>query len=404
MNRSCLVVLALGSAVVLLIALLTGGLYLAGVFRPRPDVHVVGGTILTYEVDDADLAADVRLDDLTAAVKRRVDPADLHNILVRAAGEHRIEVVVPRGPANQGALVEQVKALLATVGILEFRVLANDHNDRDAQEAARKVFTAARTDKKREEELMRAASAGLPPPPPLDADGVGLFDTPLGKFTFSWLELGPSERLSQGLDNGAEADARAVAGLEKKLAAAGELPASERISLERGRRWQQAADARARGEPFVSPSGLLLYSRAVLNPREDPEKKVEYFVLGRDPEPGKEITGNHLIQVQADTDPRGKPAVRFGVDDVGANLFRELTSANRPSADGFRTMLAIVLDGQVMAAAALEGTIGGEVQITGNFTTAEVDRIVAILRAGALPARLKPQPVSEAVIAPAAQP
>src|SRR5262249_29657272 len=38
--------------------------------------------------------------------------------------------------------------------------------------------------------------------------------------------------------------------------------------------------------------------------------------------------------------------------------------------------------------------------ITGDFTRREVDNLVNILRAGALPASLKPQPVSETTIGP----
>jgi SecD/SecF fusion protein len=67
-----------------------------------------------------------------------------------------------------------------------------------------------------------------------------------------------------------------------------------------------------------------------------------------------------------------------------------------------RRHLAIILDGLVMSAPTINSEIGRQGQISGNFTQQEVDSIVSLLRAGALPVRLKAQPVSETTVAPAA--
>ena len=56
--------------------------------------------------------------------------------------------------------------------------------------------------------------------------------------------------------------------------------------------------------------------------------------------------------------------------------------------------LAIILDGLVMSAPTINSKITHSGQITGDFTRKEVDSLVNILRSGALPATLKPQPVS----------
>ena len=64
-----------------------------------------------------------------------------------------------------------------------------------------------------------------------------------------------------------------------------------------------------------------------------------------------------------------------------------------------RRHLAIILDGLVMSAPTINSEIRGQGQISGNFTQKEVDSLVNILRAGRLPATLKPQPVSESTIA-----
>src|SRR6187401_2554568 len=47
-------------------------------------VDLVGGTILVYEVDESRMTTEARstfkVEDLAAALKRRIDPADLYNV------------------------------------------------------------------------------------------------------------------------------------------------------------------------------------------------------------------------------------------------------------------------------------------------------------------------------------
>src|SRR5262249_51195385 len=111
------------------------------------------------------------------------------------------------------------------------------------------------------------------------------------------------------------------------------------------------------------------------------------------------ITGQYLIKAAPGPDQQGRLAVHFGFDNTGAELFRQLTSANKPvREEGFKTHLAIVLDGQIMSAPTINAVIGAEGVIEGNYTPTEVDRLVNILRAGALPATLNPKPASENTI------
>ena len=54
----------------------------------------------------------------------------------------------------------------------------------------------------------------------------------------------------------------------------------------------------------------------------------------------------------------------------------------------------------VMSAPTINSQIRTQGQITGNFTQKEVDKLVNILRAGAMPASIKPQSVAEMEIPP----
>jgi preprotein translocase subunit SecD len=98
-----------------------------------------------------------------------------------------------------------------------------------------------------------------------------------------------------------------------------------------------------------------------------------------------------------------RPAVHFTFTAEGGELFANLTRKNVPSGPGgeqFKRHLAIILDGQVMSAPTIISEIRQGGQITGNFTKKEVDNLVNILRAGALPTHLKPIPVSETEVLP----
>jgi SecD/SecF fusion protein len=158
--------------------------------------------------------------------------------------------------------------------------------------------------------------------------------------------------------------------------------------------------------PWGRLGGDILYSRRAenihLSDKERAEKKYEYFVLARDPEldaagEPKRIIGKYLTNSVEGVDQKMQPAVDFTFDTTGSNLFYELTSKNVPTGPEENRVyrhLAILLDDQVVSAPTIRTAIGGRGQITG-FKKREVTELVKILRAGALPATLKPQPVSE---------
>jgi SecD/SecF fusion protein len=294
--------------------------------------------------------------------------------------------------------VDRIKALIAQVGSLEFRILANSKDDEAAIKRAKEYFGGgfdgsgklieATIDKaeleKHRQELDRLAREGKPPPPPQPPDG-NAFDTPKGRFTYSWVELDREERKYLNLDNASENDPN------------------------RSGFWKIVAEARKNHKPVTVDrlSGALLFSRASedlkLPPDQRQRKKYEYFLLTRDPERGpdgvpKAITGQYLTNATEGFDEKMQPAVHFSFDNTGGQLFYDITSKNRPDGTGagaFYRFLAITLDGKIVSAPSLNEAIRNEGRITGDFTREKVNNLVTVLRSGALPATLKPQPVSE---------
>jgi SecD/SecF fusion protein len=423
--------------------------YLKGEGGFNLGVDLVGGTILVYEIDESKWAEgkpqDYSVQKLTAKLKQRIDPADLYNITIRPVSDTRIEIILPTGGRRQierqervwnglidavkaqwppedpnaynvgleqrlalvaavvqqhpevksdavekfideklpkgdkrrhmtGEKVQEVKELISRVGSLKFVILANETDDQEAINVAKAYFDAVQNSPAEQEKLRVANLTGKPPPAPRPPDGKA-FHTSLGDYTYSWIELGPEERHLYGLDN-----------------------ASEKSGP--GSFWSVMAEARTHNKA-TEYRGHLFFSREVANPDRLPEKdrrkKYEYFILTRDPERDPDsglpraVTGEYLINAGETVDPKTNGlAVSFTFNSQGATLLSDLTTKNKGR------QMAIVLDDLIQSAPnILEPITGGHGIITGNYTKDDVDRMVNILRSGALPATLKPQPVSE---------
>jgi len=437
----------------------------------RMGVDLVGGTILVYEVDETRMPDNFQAEDLAAALKRRIDPADLYNITIRpvAGTPPRVEIILPTGGRYQMAAaqrawdnlldaltkqykgdrsayeevrrgqtadlvdkilelnpnedrskvaawverqlggsssagrktlteadIDNIKNLIERQGRLEFRILANTVDDSEAIEAARKWFA----DPKNQDELKRLEVRAEPPPPPRRADGGTEFTLRHSngvedRYAYRWVEVGKSELYSVGLNNDAI-----------------NAPGNETIR-------KQLEDFRNRGVAFLgseligsklASSNLresLLYARTITDwgRRSQADRKqgrmYEYFVLVRESTPAIEVRGDDLTSAregQSIGQQGGGRTIDFTFSPDGGERFYELTSRNKPegSSEGaFRRSLGIIFDGQLISAPRLNAVIRSSGQITGEFTTQEINDMVRILRAGALPATLKKNPVSQ---------
>jgi len=428
-------------------------------------VDLVGGTILVYEVDlnKTDPSALPKVDELAAALKRRIDPADLYNITIRPMPTNppRVEIVLPTGGKHQieaeqrnwtklledaakeypvpgdpepykdvhrndipglidaivaknpdlkekrseidewvrkrtdqggdkerrlltGDEVERIKNLIAKQGRLEFRILANGKDDTAAISAAMENFKSEEAKR----ELEKLEIQAKPPPPPR-REGSTTFPVNLPAeqdHSYSWVEVGKTQLWSVGLNSEAlEANPARKAQVEEVLRTG--IPS-----------------------PLGTTTGNLFFvrkitdwSRRIIKDRNQ-GKSLEYFVLVRNPLKGQEITGDYLVRAAPGHDQRGKLSIEFTFSPEGGNRFWDVTSRNRPDRGSeetsFKRQLAIIFDEQVMSAPALQSAIRTNGQITGEFTQQEVNDMVRILRAGALPATLKKDPVSENSMGP----
>ncbi len=100
-----------------------------------------------------------------------------------------------------------------------------------------------------------------------------------------------------------------------------------------------------------------------------------HFLVVVEPDPDWQITGDLLKLAFETADSHGNPAVGFQFNDEGAARFQSITTMYQPrEASGHRSILAIILNGEIQSAPAIEVPItGGAGIIHGNFTDAEVE-------------------------------
>ena len=111
------------------------------------------------------------------------------------------------------------------------------------------------------------------------------------------------------------------------------------------------------------------------------------------------VEGKHLRNVSKGFDDTLRPAVNFAMGSRGAKLFRGLTTSNLPEG-GIESRLGIIMDNELISAPSIKSEISDRGQITGGFSDKYVEEMVNVLRAGRLPAVLKPEPITENRIDP----
>ncbi|MBN1297316.1 protein translocase subunit SecD [bacterium] len=104
------------------------------------------------------------------------------------------------------------------------------------------------------------------------------------------------------------------------------------------------------------------------------------WILERD----AEVTGADLDSVRVDRDEYGAYAVGFTLNSAGSKKFARLTQNN------IDRQLAIVLDGRVQSAPVIQSRISKSGQISGDFSFEDAEKLMIVLKSGALPASVVP--------------
>lgn len=373
-------------------------------------IDLSGGTILVYQAKE-EPGKDIKMDELTAALKRRVNPEGVLDIPIRQVGSNRVEIILPEADAEE---VEEVKRRITQVGSMEFRILA-DRRDPTDQSAIARALRDRNSTSERAPRGYRWASLGETVQRQKPEKGE--------KGLESWVQL-EGNRLTDPIqswprDKYVGAQLQVVQnGSDGKPGRTYSFPvlSNDINSLLVDPNRAEVFDER--GRMVASPLGTTLERKLkavdaytlVLNPSKiDGENLAirevdrgngitEREVLYKDDR--YDVTGEYLANVYPTQDERVQPAVGFVFNARGANKFRKLTREHAPREDGnFLYHLAIILDDVVMSAPVIRQEIG-EQGIIENMQPKQVDELINILRAGSLPASIDPVPLQEEKIGP----
>ena len=263
-----------------------------------------GEKVLFYEVDPTSKTSDkaVNIEQVVAAVQRRIDTACLPIARVETLRDERLKITVIAATEER---IKQVTRAVEAAGTLEFRIVAHNRDHKELIERAQKddvtIVYEAKADSKDKKWLAR----WVPVKVGNEADFTGAGYDGIGKR-------------------------------ERKLDA--------------------------------------------------DHRQLEILVIADD----FNVTGDYLTSTRSSYDEHTNPCVYFSLNKRGGELFQALTSSHLPVRDeAFTYKLGIILDGCLVSAPSIQSTISDRGQITGRFTKEEVEELVNVLNAGALPAKLK---------------
>jgi hypothetical protein len=108
----------------------------------------------------------------------------------------------------------------------------------------------------------------------------------------------------------------------------------------------------------------------------------------------RRITSDQFRRATLELDETGRPCIGFRLDSEGAERLHFLTAAHLPQeAAGFKSRLAILIDGEIHSAPSINDIISDLGIIQGDFTRQEIDELVQLLNATRHEPPLRPRPV-----------
>ncbi len=340
-TRFGFVLLALVSSVVILVNKL-----------PGLGVDLRGGTILVYEIDpgknrvsEGEDHQKIVSEDLIEPLSRRINPSGTQEIVIRPYGDTQIEIIIPE---TQDTEVRRIKSRIEEAGILRFAILAN------------------RADHQRTIDLAAEQSES-------DSQSIRTSDVVLD---VNKEIIGRWARVDR------EDESKAINGVRPLRMNVGDAIARNPTT---GQFLNIPFEVRGENGEFMTARWL----------QDQGINDLEVLMIV---DPDLDIKGEDLAFAASTFDQNGNPAVAFNLTDSGSGRFFALTTNNSPVGNRQR-QLGIILDDDLLSAPNILQPIRTEGRITGNFTREEVDGLVAILKAGQLPAALTKQPIAENQIA-----
>ncbi len=324
----------------IMLAAIAGGFLFAwsNNFRIPLGPDFSGGTNLVYDIVPDENGETIDAGSLSTALSDRINPSGTKEITIRPRGESQIEITVPNVDEFE---LKNIKDLLKNSGQLEFRIVANTRDHQDIIALARQ----------------QAESNTIPKSAVVDGEGktVGL-----------WYTVGRKAEKVEGV----YPLQTPVLGDTLRDSYTGQIISNPPLNMK---------------------EDYALEKWMVRNNIKDIDVLMATEMLGQ---PYAFVSGDDLASAQTGFEKTGQPVVEFRLNTSGASKMLAMTARNIPEGE-FHRRMAIIMDKKVLSAPNLNSPISNSGQISGNFTKAEVEFLVTILRSGRLPATLSEEPASE---------
>ena len=321
-------------------------------FKLKWGPEIVGGTNLIYEIDrstEGKSKVKVLAKDFMYALAKRLNPSGTKELLIRPIGDDQIEITIP--DVDETELAE-IKRQITESGILQFRIVANLNDHKSIMDLATAQANSPNQNIRLKRDIVMA-----------------------DKTTNEERVVGMWRTLGSGVE------------IDGYLQITGYQPGDLIRNAQTGRLISPPASSKTNDfEKWLKSEGIA---------------KVDILLATeKNGKPYVEVNGSDLASAKKEFGKNSEYEVNFTMSIGGGDKLMRLTGANLPTSKSlgqgdFHRRMAILLDGEILSAPNLNSTIRSQGLIEGRFTEKEVDFLVSILNAGALPGALTKVPISE---------
>ena len=331
-----------GRAAVVAVSILVASLMIFAKWPPKFGVDLSGGinmigSLNLSEIDSGN-GEPPRAEDIIPVLMNRVNPSGTEEIMIRPLGKDKIEVTMPTVDLAQA---KDTWNNLVEVGLLEFRIIANGQDHSELVQVARELAD-------RGERSSKVKSAA-------------------GQVLGKWVGIARVVNEKLGIiEKNAPFKFVPSRGTQVRNGSTGQL-----VNLPPQFFGMNSDPAKIALSKWAADEGIR-----------------DLQVLVAQPEERMDVQGKDLSKVSWQMDEKGGNSVAFNLTSEGSKRMGRLTGRNVDKPMG------IVLDGLLHSAPTINDRISTRGTITGDFSRAEIDDLIAQLKSGKLDVALNKQPIS----------
>ena len=339
----------------ILLVLAIAALMIATKWPPKFGVDLRGGisyigqlNMDAFEGEQTTNLSNFTAADIIGTLSQRINPGGVSEIVIRALGADKIELIIPE---VDEAAADEIWQRLVRTGHLQFRIVATRGGIHNKEIAAAEAM-AAKGETSRNITMTNSEGQQY--------------------VAARWYSLA-RENITEEIT-------------PDTIVPIKDVPVPS--ALVRDRQTGQLINMNE--VPFVTKDSgrdfaVWLKEKGIRSPQ----------VLMLEPREDMNVEGKDLYNIMQSIDQYGRPSVAFSIRGPAVSKMRKLTTRYRPTEDGNKYHLGIVIDDQVHSAPTINSEISGSGVIEGRFTEKEIEDLIITLQSGKIDVALNPVPISK---------